>query len=205
MNTTSATLMSRLRNPKDAAAWDDFQRVYAGLIAHWMRSYGLSNADTEGLVQDVLLDLVGKFWGGRLVYDPARGSFRAYLCVTVRHRVFNLLRKRKRTPQHLSLMEGADEAAFAGDAGRSEIESRFVLACLDAIRPKFDDVTWQCFILTVFHRLKAKVVAARLGLAGPKADRRVYKYAENVRAELQAFAGRLDPDLPPDSILHEVS
>jgi RNA polymerase sigma factor (sigma-70 family) len=196
--------MGRLKNPKDAAAWDDFQRVYGGLIAHWARSYGLSNADTEDLVQDVLLDLVSKFWNGRLVYDPARGSFRAYLCVAVRNRVFNLLRTRKRTPQHLSLLEDADGASFTGDAGRSEYEARFVLACLEAIRPRFDPVTWRCFELFVFHGLKAKEVVATLGLTGDKPDRQVYRSASTVLAELRGYAGRLDPDLPPDPLSHEV-
>jgi RNA polymerase sigma-70 factor (ECF subfamily) len=57
---TPASLLERLRQPADQAAWSQFVRLYAPLLYHWAGRLGLREADAADLVQDVLLVLVRK-------------------------------------------------------------------------------------------------------------------------------------------------
>jgi RNA polymerase sigma-70 factor (ECF subfamily) len=74
---TSATLLGRLRDPADAAAWAEFDRRYRDLIVRFLQARALQRADAEDLAQDVLAKLVTGLRG--FEYDAARGKFRGYL------------------------------------------------------------------------------------------------------------------------------
>ena len=76
MNSTSSSLLERLRHPNADEAWDRFVRLYTPLLFHWARGVGLPRQDAADLVQDVLLLLVRKMPDFR--YDRSR-SFRAWL------------------------------------------------------------------------------------------------------------------------------
>src|SRR5262245_48529780 len=89
---TRASLLVRLRDPHDGAAWDTFVRLYAPLVYGLARRRGLQDADAADLTQEVLWT-VARSVGG-LEYDPARGTFRAWLYTVVRTRLINFLARR---------------------------------------------------------------------------------------------------------------
>lgn len=53
--TTSLTLLERLRSPSDQEAWSRFARLYTPLLYYWCRRAGLQEQDSADLVQDVTL------------------------------------------------------------------------------------------------------------------------------------------------------
>ena len=66
---TSATLLGRVGlSPSDHVAWERFVGVYGSKIRGWCRRWGLQEADTEDVTQDVLLRLAQKL--GTFQYDP---------------------------------------------------------------------------------------------------------------------------------------
>ncbi len=67
---TRATLLLRLRDPHDEAAWTEFVDLYAPLVYGYARKQGLQDADAADLTQDVLGAIAGAV--SRLEYDPAR-------------------------------------------------------------------------------------------------------------------------------------
>src|SRR5262245_4875611 len=75
--TTHPSLLERLRNAADAAAWREFEARYRDLILRYCRRRGLQTADAEDVCQLVLLALSKALPGFR--YDPALGRFRDYL------------------------------------------------------------------------------------------------------------------------------
>src|SRR5437588_7346940 len=82
---TRASLLVRLRNPRDAAAWSEFIDLYGPLIYNYARKQGLQDADAADLGQEVLRAVAGSV--GRLEYDPARGAFRNWLFTVVRRKL----------------------------------------------------------------------------------------------------------------------
>lgn len=75
--TTSITLVSRLKDPADAEAWEAFHRDYRELMVRYLRARGLQLADAEDLAQTVLVKLVTGLRA--FEYDRAKGTFRGYL------------------------------------------------------------------------------------------------------------------------------
>ncbi len=82
---TRRTLLSRLRDVGDDAGWREFFDTYWRFIYNVARKAGLSEADAQDLVQNVLVSLTKKMPGFH--YDPARGKFKAFLMLVVRSRL----------------------------------------------------------------------------------------------------------------------
>ncbi len=82
---TRRTLLERLKDPDDDAAWRTFDAQYRGLILGYARRRGLQWADAEDVRQRVMLALAERL--PRFRYDPSRGRFRDYLGVAVRNAV----------------------------------------------------------------------------------------------------------------------
>src|SRR4051794_28407556 len=84
---TRASLLVRLRDPRDAAAWTEFVDLYAPLVYGYLRKQGLQDADAADLSQEMLCAVAGAV--DRLEYDPARGAFRNWLFTIVRRKLSN--------------------------------------------------------------------------------------------------------------------
>ena len=55
MDSTSVTLLHRLRQPANQAAWQQFVQLYTPLLFYWARKSGLADADAADLVQELLV------------------------------------------------------------------------------------------------------------------------------------------------------
>jgi DNA-directed RNA polymerase specialized sigma24 family protein len=71
---TRHSLLIRIRNPRDRAAWRQFVALYAPMIHSLARQRGLQDADAADMTQEVLRKVAVA--APELVYDPDRGSFR---------------------------------------------------------------------------------------------------------------------------------
>src|SRR5262245_23142008 len=76
MHTTPVSLLERLRQPAEEAAWNRFVALYAPLLCHWAKRLGLQGPDAADLVQDVFTILVQEL--PRFTYQPSK-RFRGWL------------------------------------------------------------------------------------------------------------------------------
>lgn len=88
---TRATLLARLRDAADQAAWHEFEAAYRGLILGYCRRRGLQPADAEDVLQSVLLGLMRAL--PAFEYRPEHGRFRGYLGRAVAHAIEKLRRR----------------------------------------------------------------------------------------------------------------
>jgi RNA polymerase sigma-70 factor (ECF subfamily) len=164
MNTTSASLLQRLRQPGQQDAWTRFVHLYTPLLQFWARRLGLQDTDAADLLQDVFATLVQKLPEFR--YDP-QNSFRAWL------RAVMLNRWRNRIRQRIPTAVEADDPALAGlavpdDADAfSEVEYRqhLVARALQLMQAEFAPRMWKACWEHVVAGRPAVEVAAELGIA----------------------------------------
>jgi RNA polymerase sigma factor (sigma-70 family) len=166
---TRASLLLRLRDRRDAAAWDEFVDRYAPLVYGYLRKRGLQDADAADLSQEVFRAVAGAI--SRLEYDPARGAFRNWLFTVVRRKLANWQRDRRNRPE-----PGIDPATQrllqecpAPEGGEADWEAEwerglFAWAC-EQVRRDVTEPTWQAFWRTAFQGQPGKQVAADLGLS----------------------------------------
>jgi RNA polymerase sigma-70 factor (ECF subfamily) len=94
METTSATLLDRVGDSADQAAWRRFDAAYGDLIVRYARRLGLQHADAEDLRQIVMTRLSHVLPQFR--YQPNRGRFRGFLGRVVRNEIFRHFGRPKR-------------------------------------------------------------------------------------------------------------
>jgi RNA polymerase sigma-70 factor (ECF subfamily) len=182
---TRASLLVRLRDPRDEAAWREFVDLYAPLVYGYARKQGLQDADAADLGQEVLAAVAAAV--GRLEYDPQRGAFRNWLFKVVWRKLANWRAARanrtrgsgdtdaQRLLEQYTVPEG-DDAGW-----EAEWQERvFAWAC-GQVRRTVADTTWQAFWRTAVDGRPGKQVAAEVGLTVPA----VYRARSRVLARLK--------------------
>jgi RNA polymerase sigma factor (sigma-70 family) len=165
---TRASLLVRLRDPQDEAAWTEFVDLYAPLVYGYARKQGLQDADAADLSQEVLGAVAGSV--GRLEYDPRRGAFRSWLFTIVRRKLANWRAAQKNRAQGSGdtgmhrLLEQCPEPAALKEEWEAEWEQRLFSWACEQVRRDVSDVTWQAFWRTAIDGQPGKQVATALGV-----------------------------------------
>jgi RNA polymerase sigma-70 factor (ECF subfamily) len=157
MESTSVSLLQRLRQPGAHEAWARFVQLYTPLLYHWARRLGLREPDAADLVQDVFALLVRKL--PEFTYDRD-GSFRGWL-----HTVFvNKWHEARR--RHPAPLPCADPGGLSGVASPDnvaaleEVEFRqhLMMRALQLMQADFEPTTWKaCWEHVVCGRPAADV------------------------------------------------
>jgi RNA polymerase sigma-70 factor (ECF subfamily) len=167
---TCASLLVRLRDDRDAAAWAQFVEVYAQLIYRFGRRHGLQDADAADLTQDSLRVVAGAI--KQFEYDPRRGSFRAWLFTVVRNRLLRF-RARQDRPGRGSGNSAAQQLLEEVPAREQEqaalwdedYERRQFAWAAEQVRRQVQESTWRAFWRTAVEGESGQEVAAALGMS----------------------------------------
>jgi RNA polymerase sigma-70 factor (ECF subfamily) len=167
---TRASLLLRIRDAGDRAAWEEFVGRYAPLVYRFARRRGLQDADAADLTQEVLQAVAGA--AQRLDYDPSRGSFRGWLFTVSRNRLVNLVNRRARQPQVPGDTELRDRlnallapAAAEEDLWEQEYQRSRLAWAAELVKVHFEPTTWQAFWRTAVAGESPRAVAECLGLS----------------------------------------
>lgn len=90
---TRATLLHRLKDWQNQASWQEFFDIYWSLIFGVALKHGLTKEEAEDVVQEVMTDTARHM--PEFKYDPAKGSFKAWLLNLTRWRIADQIRKRQ--------------------------------------------------------------------------------------------------------------
>ena len=163
---TRASLILRLKDAEDVAAWDDFAAIYAPVIFRVATSRGFQAADAENLVQEVFLAVANSVasWLER----EDRGRFRAWLLRIARNESIDMLTERATRPlgrdgstadRVLANLPARDEFSNALDL---EYERAVFHWAAEEVRAVVSEQTWDAFWLTSIDGLSVTEVAERL-------------------------------------------
>jgi RNA polymerase sigma-70 factor (ECF subfamily) len=164
---TRASLILRLQNAEDVAAWNDFVAIYVPVISRVAGRHGFQAADTENLVQEVLLAVSQAL--PKWLQRQDRGSFRAWLLRVARNEAVDMLTRRATRP--LGQDGEAAERLLADLAeSRHSLSSQLDLQYEQAVfqwaaskvRDSVAENVWQSFWLTHVENLSVENAAKQL-------------------------------------------
>jgi RNA polymerase sigma factor (sigma-70 family) len=166
---THASLISRLKNWQDGKSWEEFFNTYWKLIYGVSRKTGLSDAESQDVVQETLAVVARQM--PNFNYDPKVGSFKGWLLHTTRWKIVDQFRKRGPLV-HPESSAGATETATDPmhefpDKGPNvqqkvwdeEWEKNALAAALKKVRQRADPQKYQIFDLYVNKQWTAEKVA----------------------------------------------
>jgi len=167
---TRQSLLIRVRDSRDAEAWEQFAQVYAPLIYRFARKRGLQDADAADLSQIALTAVMQSLKDGG--YDRNRGTFRSWLFGLVRHQMQKYCDRNGRQPAGTggTSMRHRLEEQPAPEADEitvwdGEFERQMFLAATERVRGEFHDSSWQAFWQTAVAGRGAGDVGRELGLS----------------------------------------
>jgi RNA polymerase sigma factor (sigma-70 family) len=166
---TRQSLLLRVRDLSDRAAWQDFVECYAPRVFAWCLRFRLQEADAADATQTVLMKLVEGLRS--FEYDSERGRFRGWLKTVTRHVSADVARGwRERgtgDSQFLETLHNLEQPA-AADALLEEVELGYQKELLRraavSVQVRVQPKTWDAYRLTCEQELSASQVAAQLGM-----------------------------------------
>ncbi len=167
---TRHSLLSRLKDSSDCAAWMEFCAIYEPTSYRIARKYGLQDADAREVSQEVLLSVSRKIGGFNFNRD---GRFRAWLATIARNATIDQLRRKRslgsgsssiyrrlaQVPDRSETLQQAD-LAFDIEARRQQFRW-----AAEQVRQSVGATTWQAFWLTAVEGQSTESVAQTLGIS----------------------------------------
>jgi len=161
MDTTRATLIHRVRDAEDSTAWNEFYRLYSGVIYRYARERGLNDTDAMDVVGDCLESLSRRM--REFDYDPQRCKFRNFLRTVVSNRVIAIIRKKKlRRADSAELSRLAAEEDSPDEVWEKQWNISQLLHCWAQIEKEISPLYAEAFRLCAIEGLPANKVAQRL-------------------------------------------
>ena len=188
MLTTPPSLLQRLHESPEQAAWEQFVEMYTPLFFSWTSRLRLNDNEAADLVQDVFAVLVEQL--PNFVYDGQK-SFRAYLKTILLNRWRNHLRRRssEAVAGHADIEAIAADSDTAPEFEEAEYRRYVVGRALALMQAEFQPVTWSaCWEFVVRDRPAAEV-AKELGISVNAVYLAKSRVLRRLRVEL---AGLLD-------------
>jgi len=183
MDTTSLSLLERLREPNPHDSWARFAKLYTPLLLLWAQRQGLREQDAADLVQDVFLTLVQKL---SAYQHGGAGSFRNWLYTILlnRHRDYCRRRSLPIAPEAVSALAAVAEPNPVEEA---EYQRLLVGRALQLMQAEFSTKTWKACWEHVVNSRPAAEIAAELGISAGSVYVAKSRVLNRLRQELQGL------------------
>ena len=166
--TTRASLLLRLRDPRDHDAWVVFVSLYEPVLYRVLRRTGLQDADALEVLQDLFLAVSRNI--ERWEHGAEHGSFRGWLRQVTRNLVVSWVRRQRRqlTTSSIdldSLLDShpADDCPETDEFDRELRRALFHKASEQA-RAEVHPQTWQAFWDIAVSGTSVAETASKLGM-----------------------------------------
>lgn len=182
---TQLTLIARLRDPSDEAAWARFEANYRELVVRFSMKQGLQQSDAEDVAQAVFQSLLGAMRGFEL--DASRGRFRDYLFRAVRNEIHRL---RAPAARPAGAAAGSLDAlgGVADLAGEAETRELFESEWMDQhFRTAFAEIrrSFSVESVAMFERLMHGDGVSTVAAAFATTEQAVHKVKQRIRNRMQ--------------------
>lgn len=187
---TTTALLAALHDLSDQPAWREFEGRYAPIISGVARRMGLSESDSQDVMQETMLQFIRDYRAGK--YDRTRGRLRSWIIGIARHRIADI---RRRTAagsiDHEAAVSQQIESAWS-----AELEAQLVRHALIELRDstRTAETTIRAFELLVVQGLPAAQVAAALGITPHDACVAKGRVASRLRDIIRSLRPRFEEE-----------
>lgn len=165
---TRQTLLLKIRDHDDNAAWEEFVELYTPLIYRFCLSRGVSRNDVADVTQDTMRSVANAIQ--RFEYDPTKGKFRSWLFRVTYSKLARHFEKKNRQPQGTgsdtirSMLDElpSEEIEYDWDL---EYRRRVFSWATEKVKPEFADHVWNAFWMTAVEEKSGADVAEDLEMS----------------------------------------
>ena len=189
---TRASLIQRLKDWQDNSSWKDFFDTYWKLIYGVARRAGLRDAEAQEVVQETMVSVAKKI--PNFKYDPAIGSFKAWLLTMTRWRIIGQFRKRGQilnparrpdTADRVAVEEIVDPGPAIDAVWEAEWENNLLEAAIAKLKRRVDPEKYQIFDFYVNKDWAPEKVAERFHVSVPQVYLVKHRVTEAIRMEVK--------------------
>ena len=163
---TSHSLIFRVKNPADGAAWTEFLGIYQPVVFRMARRRGLQDADAQDVIQQVFLSISKSIEGW--VPSDLQPPFRAWLTTIARNAITKALTRRPRdaatgSTSMVDLLEAQPDPQETTAEILAEARKELVRWATEQIRSEFSEATWNAFWRTAIEGVPIAEVVKSTG------------------------------------------
>ena len=191
-SSTSLTLLAGLLDPKDQAAWEQFDASYRPMLVRFGLRLGLAREDAGEAAQRTAVAVCRAFRQGQ--YDRKKGRLRSWLLGIARHEIADLCKERDRQPTPVSERSSiADAVALLSDPEtlsalwEREWQEHALGLCLQRAKQQFSSRDMRIFEMLAFKRMSADQVSREMDVSRAAVylvKHRVLKFIVEVKGDL---------------------
>ena len=191
LNLTRASLLQRMHDLSDQSSWQDFFDTYWKLIYGASRKAGLTDAEAQDVVQEVMIAVAKDIPTFR--YDPAKGSFKAWLLIKTRWKIVGQFRKRGPIAQQGAtdtqtdpVQQIPDPASLVtDDILEAQWQENVFAAAWARVKRKLDPQRAQVFDFYAIKGWKAEKVAETFQIPVEQVHMIKHRVKEQIEIEVQ--------------------
>jgi RNA polymerase sigma-70 factor, ECF subfamily len=187
-HTTTTVLLESLMDPARDAVWHEFDARYRPLLTAFAARLGLDASEAEDVAQEILVDFVRAYRGGK--YDRTRGRLSSWIIAIARHRV---LRRRLAVGRAQSqrcesaLVELGDPAQLSA-VWDDEQRRLIIVRAMEVLRAgRTSEPALRAFELVAVRGVPAQEAARQCGMSVDE----VYTAKHRVAARLREIVAEL--------------
>jgi len=163
---TSHSLIARVKDLGDGAAWTEFLGIYQPVVFRMARRRGLQDADAQDVMQQVFLSISKSIEG----WTPGdlQPPFRAWLTTIARNSITKALVRRPRdaatgSTSMVELLDAQPDPQATTAEILSEARKELIRWATEQIRSEFSEATWNVFWRTAIEGVPIAEVAKSTG------------------------------------------
>lgn len=166
---TRQSLLDRVRDTNTGDSWDQFVRIYDGMILKWLRCQNVSTEDAEDVRQEVMAAVYQEI--GNFQHNGRPGAFRNWLRRITSNRLHRLWRKRKSHGKGQTRELESLASQLADDRSHMTLiwdqqHDQYVLEkLLEELAERFQPQSIEIFRRVALQQESANAVASELGMS----------------------------------------
>lgn len=163
---TCHSLIARVKDPADGAAWTEFLGIYQPVVLRMARRRGLQDADAQDVMQQVFLSISKSIEGW--VPGDLQPPFRAWLTTVARNAITKALVRRPHdvatgSTSIVELLEAQPDPQETTAEILEEARKELIRWAAEQIRSEFSEATWNVFWQTAIEGVPIAEVAKSTG------------------------------------------
>ncbi|MEP0845440.1 MAG: sigma-70 family RNA polymerase sigma factor [Phycisphaerae bacterium] len=188
---TRASLLIRIRDPRDADAWREFDTIYRPMLMRFALARKLGAPEAEDVAQHVMAAVHEHI--GSFDYDPGKGRFKGWLRTIVNNRVRALLGRRREALADSGEFQVEQEREPSPDEEFDRIWlEEHLRHAVERVRREVEESTYQAFRAHVLDGRSVEQTCAEFGMNPNQVYRIKFRVMQKLREQLRMLDESID-------------